>query len=221
MIDVLSVNVCCLALRRRCQRCSRSPVCRRGRARTSRRSRTSRAGRARRCRARRWSDPAHDLAVAHRLDLHRRDADPAALLDPSCCPPRRASRRAAGSSAIHQAPSKRASRSAALSPAHLAVVVSPLDFARSSKVAQPAHRRGRVVELLLAHAGPLDVAEALRPAVARRRRARGRCTRRFDFAKSYISSRKALSPVQRQISATALGNLAVSSVLPASALAPK
>ena len=37
---------------------------------------------------------------------------------------------------------------------------------------------------------------------------------RFDFANGYISSRKALSPVQRQISATALGNLAVSSVLP-------
>ncbi len=45
--------------------------------------------------------------------------------------------------------------------------------------------------------------------------------RRFDLAKSYISSRNASSPVQRQISATALGNLAVSSVLPASALAPK
>ncbi len=44
---------------------------------------------------------------------------------------------------------------------------------------------------------------------------------RFDFANPYISSRKASSPVQRQISATALGNLAVSSVLPASALAPK
>ena len=38
--------------------------------------------------------------------------------------------------------------------------------------------------------------------------------------KSYISSRKPLSPVQRQISATALGNLVVSSVLPGSAFWP-
>ena len=43
----------------------------------------------------------------------------------------------------------------------------------------------------------------------------------LDFVKPYISSLKLLSPVQRQIRATALGNLAVSSVLPASALDPK
>ena len=39
--------------------------------------------------------------------------------------------------------------------------------------------------------------------------------------KSYSSSRNRLSPVHRQTSATALGNLALSSVLPASALVPK
>ena len=40
-------------------------------------------------------------------------------------------------------------------------------------------------------------------------------------AKPYIPSRNASSPVQRQISATALGNFDVSSVLPGSSLAPK
>jgi hypothetical protein len=44
--------------------------------------------------------------------------------------------------------------------------------------------------------------------------------RMFRTAKSYMSSRKALSPVHRQISATALGNFTVSSVLPGSSLAP-
>ena len=38
--------------------------------------------------------------------------------------------------------------------------------------------------------------------------------------KSYISSRKPASPVQRQISATVLGNLTVSSVLPGSLFWP-
>jgi hypothetical protein len=40
-------------------------------------------------------------------------------------------------------------------------------------------------------------------------------------AKPYISRRNASSPVQRQTSATVLGSLAVSSVLPGSASAPK
>ena len=43
----------------------------------------------------------------------------------------------------------------------------------------------------------------------------------FRTVKSYISSRKALSPVQRHSNATALGNLAVSSVLPGLVLEPK
>jgi hypothetical protein len=45
--------------------------------------------------------------------------------------------------------------------------------------------------------------------------------RMFALVKPYMSSRNRRSPVQRQTSATALGNLAVSSVLPASASAPK
>ena len=40
------------------------------------------------------------------------------------------------------------------------------------------------------------------------------------MAKSYISSRKRLSPVQRQIRATALGNLIVSSLLKSLVLVP-
>ena len=40
------------------------------------------------------------------------------------------------------------------------------------------------------------------------------------MAKSYISSRKPLSPVQRQMSATALGNLIVSSLLKSLVLVP-
>ena len=43
----------------------------------------------------------------------------------------------------------------------------------------------------------------------------------FASQKAYISSLKASSPVQRQIRATAEGNLAVSSVLPSSASDPK
>ncbi len=43
----------------------------------------------------------------------------------------------------------------------------------------------------------------------------------FRTLKRYISSRNLSSPVHRHTSATVLGNLAVSSVLPASLLAPK
>ncbi len=43
----------------------------------------------------------------------------------------------------------------------------------------------------------------------------------FRVVKSYISSRNALSPDQRQTVATAIGNLAVSSVFPAAARSPK
>ena len=43
----------------------------------------------------------------------------------------------------------------------------------------------------------------------------------FATVNEYISRRNASSPVHRQMSATALGNFAVSSVLPGSASAPK
>jgi hypothetical protein len=43
----------------------------------------------------------------------------------------------------------------------------------------------------------------------------------FATVNVYMSRRNALSPVQRQMSATALGNFAVSSVLPGSSSAPK
>jgi len=43
----------------------------------------------------------------------------------------------------------------------------------------------------------------------------------FFLVNAYISSRKALSPVQRQTMATASGNLAVSSMSPGSSFSPK
>src|SRR3954463_6661906 len=50
------------------------------------------------------------------------------------------------------------------------------------------------------------------PSPSASRRATMKCM--FATVNEYISRRKASSPVQRQMSATALGNLAVSSVLP-------
>ena len=77
-----------------------------------------------------------------------------------------------------------------------------------------------VVELLRAHARCARRCPSPRASRRGRRRGAGRRTCRLRLAKSYISSRKRLSPVQRHTSATALGNLIVSSVLKSLVLVP-
>ena len=78
----------------------------------------------------------------------------------------------------------------------------------------------RVVQLLLAHARPLDVARDPRASRPRPRPGRRRTPSPALLA-GYRSRRKRSSPVQRQTRATADGYFDDSSVLPASALAPK
>ena len=123
----------------------------------------------------------------------------------------RASRRAGPGRSIHHASSKRLRRSSAR---HFGPVVGgpvALRAGHVGEVVEPADVVDVVVELLLAHARALDVAEALEPAVVvlvEVGRPRTACSR---TVKSYISSRKPSSPVQRHSRATMLGNLTVSS----------
>ena len=120
---------------------------------------------------------------------------------------------------IHQAAENFFTMASAWLSAHCFVAVSPLLAAMSARSYRP-----RIVYTATSTASGPSTPDSTLPAPAGHVspgliRPIMYCM--FFLVNAYIWSRKALSPVQRQIMATASGNLAVSSMSPGSSFRPK